>query len=210
MLDLPRTAGPWGYAGAQGEAAMRYQGRIIEWNDARGFGFVRRHGDADGKVFLHIGAFRARDGRPRIGDVVTYTVERDERGRPRACDVEMMVDPRRRAGARPAAKAPVVPLSRVLGVLAACAVAVVLATLDWGSLLARFSPRLAPPPQTAVPAAQPISISRSAPAFRCTGKRHCSQMTSCAEAKFYLRHCPGTLADGDHDGIPCEDQWCGH
>ncbi|MDF3883094.1 excalibur calcium-binding domain-containing protein [Cupriavidus basilensis] len=34
--------------------------------------------------------------------------------------------------------------------------------------------------------------------------QHCSQMTSCEEARFYLRSCPGVKIDGDGDGIPCE------
>jgi len=42
------------------------------------------------------------------------------------------------------------------------------------------------------------------PGFRCEGKQHCSQMNSCAEARFYLKHCPGVKIDGDGDGIPCE------
>lgn len=46
--------------------------------------------------------------------------------------------------------------------------------------------------------------------FQCAGKTRCNEMTSCDEAMFYLKNCPGTLADGDGDGIPCEDQWCGH
>ena len=46
--------------------------------------------------------------------------------------------------------------------------------------------------------------------FQCSGKVYCSEMSSCAEAKFYLRNCPGTKLDGDSDGIPCEKQWCGH
>nr|WP_319548742.1 excalibur calcium-binding domain-containing protein [Desulfogranum marinum] len=44
--------------------------------------------------------------------------------------------------------------------------------------------------------------------YQCKGKVYCSEMTSCAEAKFYLRNCPGTKMDGNHDGIPCEKQWC--
>ncbi len=35
-----------------------------------------------------------------------------------------------------------------------------------------------------------------------------SQMTSCAEATFFLKSCPGVKMDGDHDGVPCEAQWC--
>ena len=44
--------------------------------------------------------------------------------------------------------------------------------------------------------------------FRCDGRTHCSQMTSCEEAQFFLDNCPGTAMDGDSDGIPCEKQWC--
>ncbi len=48
----------------------------------------------------------------------------------------------------------------------------------------------------------------AAPAFRCDGRLHCSQMTSCSEAKLFLRHCPGVKMDGDGDGVPCEQQLC--
>jgi hypothetical protein len=57
-----------------------------------------------------------------------------------------------------------------------------------------------PPPAAPMPA--------SAVTFKCDGRIHCSQMTSCAEANFFLKNCPGTKMDGDGDGIPCESQWC--
>ncbi|MFA5082958.1 MAG: excalibur calcium-binding domain-containing protein [Hydrogenophilaceae bacterium] len=44
--------------------------------------------------------------------------------------------------------------------------------------------------------------------FSCDGRTHCSQMTSCEESTYFLQHCPGTVMDGDSDGIPCEQQWC--
>jgi hypothetical protein len=44
--------------------------------------------------------------------------------------------------------------------------------------------------------------------FRCDGRTHCSQMTSCAEATYFLRNCLNTKMDGNNDGIPCERQWC--
>lgn len=44
--------------------------------------------------------------------------------------------------------------------------------------------------------------------YSCRGKTHCSQMSSCEEAKFYLRNCPNVKIDGDGNGIPCEKQWC--
>ena len=48
----------------------------------------------------------------------------------------------------------------------------------------------------------------AAPSPGCDGRTSCGQMTSCAEAKHFLQHCPDTTMDGDRDGIPCEDQWC--
>jgi hypothetical protein len=44
--------------------------------------------------------------------------------------------------------------------------------------------------------------------FQCDGRTRCNQMTSCAEATYFIQHCPGAKMDGDNDGIPCEDQWC--
>lgn len=44
--------------------------------------------------------------------------------------------------------------------------------------------------------------------FKCDGRIYCSQMTSCSEATFFLRHCPGVKMDGNQDGVPCEQQWC--
>ena len=44
--------------------------------------------------------------------------------------------------------------------------------------------------------------------LRCDGRQHCSQMSSCEEAKFFIQNCPNTKMDGDNDGTPCESQWC--
>jgi len=43
--------------------------------------------------------------------------------------------------------------------------------------------------------------------FRCDGRQLCSQMDSFEEAMFFLKNCPDTKMDGDHDGIPCERQF---
>jgi hypothetical protein len=45
--------------------------------------------------------------------------------------------------------------------------------------------------------------------YVCDGRIYCSQMASCEEATFFLEHCPGVKMDGNHDGVPCEKQWCG-
>lgn len=52
------------------------------------------------------------------------------------------------------------------------------------------------------------AIGQSEGRFKCDGRIYCSQMTSCAEATFFLQTCPGTKMDGNNDGIPCERQWC--
>lgn len=44
--------------------------------------------------------------------------------------------------------------------------------------------------------------------FKCDGRTYCSQMASCVEAEYFLMNCPGMKMDGDHDGVPCEQQWC--
>lgn len=59
---------------------MRYQGRLADWNDDKGFGFVVPNGGGD-KAFVHIKAFARVSRRPVDGDVITYTVARDTRGR---------------------------------------------------------------------------------------------------------------------------------
>lgn len=64
-----------------------------------------------------------------------------------------------------------------------------------------------PPPDSRA-ASPPKDEGPSISAFRCDGRTYCSQMTSCAEATFFLKYCPDTKMDGNNDGIPCEKQWC--
>jgi cold shock protein len=63
-------------------------GKVVLWNEARGFGFVRPdNGEAD--VFVHVSA--AREGgieELAVGDKLEFLIERDERtGKPRAVDI---------------------------------------------------------------------------------------------------------------------------
>lgn len=64
---------------------------------------------------------------------------------------------------------------------------------------------------TALQQPTPMQTSGTAPGssstnggFACAGKTLCGQMTSCAEAKFYLNTCGISRLDGDKDGVPCE------
>ena len=75
--------------------------------------------------------------------------------------------------------------------------------LNAASKKKRESAASAPAERRAVPANLP-----AATGFSCDGRTFCSQMKSCAEAKYFLANCPGAKMDGDKNGIPCEIQWC--
>ncbi len=62
---------------------MRNRGKIVSWNDGKGYGFIAQD-SGQGQIFVHIKAFRNRSHRPTVGEVVDYDVSSDSRGRPRA------------------------------------------------------------------------------------------------------------------------------
>lgn len=71
---------------------------------------------------------------------------------------------------------------------------------------AELQAQLSPPGSTAGTARTPVFP--APPQFTCDGRTHCSEMTSCAEATYFVKHCPNTEMDGNNDGVPCEKQWC--
>lgn len=58
-------------------------------------------------------------------------------------------------------------------------------------------------PQPSIQVGATISPAASG-GFACAGKTTCGQMSSCAEAQFYLNSCGVSRLDGDRDGVPCE------
>jgi uncharacterized membrane protein YsdA (DUF1294 family)/cold shock CspA family protein len=59
---------------------MRYQGKIIKWNDEKGFGFVVPKGGSQ-SVFVHVRAFSNRQRRPVVDATINYELESDAQGR---------------------------------------------------------------------------------------------------------------------------------
>ncbi len=191
----------------------RFNGQLKKWNADRGFGFVvAEHGDQ--LIFVHVSTF-PRDGRlPSVGEALSFEIELDKDGRKRAARVrrpgaELYADSRRDqrvvpTGGRTRRRSESSPFASRLVTL------LVVAGLGWYAY-AQYSERVPP-----APAASKSLISAPAPAadppasstFQCDGRQHCSQMTSCTEAKLFLKNCPGMKMDGDRDGIPCEDQLC--
>lgn len=196
--------------------AMRFDGVLKKWNAERGFGFILPLQGGQ-EIFVHISAF-PRDGRlPLESEPVSFEVEPDQDGRKRAVHV-------RRPGAGHAAalyvpqrvsrpslgRSPKGPGETRFGTrLVGFVLLAALGAYAYNQY-EHYSKRVAPlgllnsesavqpaPTATAVP-----------PGFRCDGRSHCSQMSSCAEAKLFLKHCAGVKMDGNNDGIPCEEQWC--
>lgn len=114
-------------------ALMDVLGRISEWHDERGFGFVTRidahAGDAagagsEGRVFFHVRDYDPGTRRPDIGELVKFSAAKQADGRWRASRVRRAVAPARgKHGAaavatRAAARNPVPASALVLLVLA--------------------------------------------------------------------------------------------
>ena len=59
---------------------MRYVGRITDWNDEKGFGFVVPNGGGD-RAFVHVKAFERVLRRPASGQLISYDLARDGKGR---------------------------------------------------------------------------------------------------------------------------------
>lgn len=89
---------------------MRYQGKLVEWHDDQGYGFIQPvQGDQrDKKIFLHIKAFKNRGPRPLTGVMLEYEVALDIKGRLNAQHVAYVS-----RTARKAATKPKVPLSQL-------------------------------------------------------------------------------------------------
>lgn len=66
---------------------MRDQGRLVEWFDDKGYGFIQPNDSAKDRVFLHIKDFAKQGPRPIVGCALDYTVILDERGRYKAQQV---------------------------------------------------------------------------------------------------------------------------
>lgn len=190
---------------------MPFEGRLQQWNEARGFGFIEI-GATRERVFVHASAL-PRDGmRPATGARLTFDVERDGQGRKRAVNVRL-ADARNAVPmtGRPAPPAPR-PVTRprlarrrgLSPAWAVLAIGGVIAAVAWRALP---TPQRTAPPD--LPAAERPAVDAEAASRRCDGRTYCSQMRSCDEATWFLQHCPGVKLDGDRNGVPCEREWCG-
>lgn len=184
---------------------MRFDGTLRNWNTERGFGFIApRQGGQD--VFVHISAF-PHDGRaPAEGEVLTFEVETTAEGKKRAVRVQR---PRQMSAAdTPVRRSrPQAPASGGSGLGRAMLMLAIVGGLGWYAY-GQYAQRVAVQSSSAPPMERPSEMPQATVGFQCDGRTYCSQMTSCAEAKLFLKNCPGVKMDGNYDGVPCEQQWC--
>lgn len=196
---------------------MRMHGEVVEWRDDRGFGFIEVSGSRE-RVFVHVSAFGQAQVRPAVGELVSFELELDDKGRRRA--VRVMRPRAARSGAHSAPARRDTPPSSIWLLLGLLAIGLMIAAVF--HMLARPIASAAFDPAHArgrlsgeraltgdTPQGLP-NASAGGAGFKCDGRRFCSEMQSCAEAEFFLSNCPGTEMDGDGDGVPCEQQHCGH
>jgi cold shock CspA family protein len=203
---------------------MRFTGKLKTWTDDRGFGFITpTEGGQD--IFVHISEY-PRGRTPTVNEMLSFEVALNPQGKKKAVRVHMVEelslssrpDPAGSKGQEPPARtrrdSSRPALSRKPssgGLLRRFITLAIIVVLGWSGYRHYIS-RLPPSSGQMTPVQGIGELSRSrAPAassFSCDGRIHCSQMTSCAEATFFLKNCPGTQMDGDRDGVPCEQQLC--
>lgn len=84
---------------------VRLAGRITDWNDDKGFGFVTPNGGGE-RAFVHVNEFQRGSRRPVTGDLISYLPRKDSRGRLQAHAVRhagQKIEPRRQASRLPRA-----------------------------------------------------------------------------------------------------------
>lgn len=212
---------------------MQHTGVLRNWHDDRGFGFIAPT-QGGPEIFVHISAF-PRDGtQPVVGERLGYALAPGRDGKPQAVKVTRLAvgaarppgsgdgainreDPSDR-GARP--DRPDRSGSSALGIIIGAVLLLVMGSFGYRwyttsmhrkELAAQPVNSVAEPLPSAVEPAPPATVPLARPgtaSFTCDGRTHCSQMTSCAEATWFINHCPGTKMDSDGDGVPCEQQFC--
>ena len=79
---------------------MRVSGKLTQWNDDKGFGFITLNGQQS-RIFIHIKAFGNRSRRPSINETIIFTQSKDKQGRDCAVQACFTGDKMRPKPARP-------------------------------------------------------------------------------------------------------------
>ncbi len=192
------------------------KGLLKAWNDEKGFGFIKSD-TLEHDTFIHISALKHMSRKPKVGDTLYFEVATQPDGKTKAvnCRIEgvaaLKVTPKKSNHHRVAksnftdsflGKVASISIIAVLGFVAVNKYShyksndqfnyhtPVITNADLATFDEQYSK---------------IVIPKSTQNFTCDGRQHCSQMTSRAEAVFFINNCPNTKMDGDRDGDPCEN-----
>ena len=212
------------------------RGVLVRWNDEKGFGFIQPENNVAQDVFIHISVLKKMARKPIVGDSILYQTEVQNDGKRKAVIASIEGVAVIAASATPRSHSHVQSRNenfnfnnknkahyhspRKSSFNTIIPLLIIVAIVIFGfKQYQEFNeaPAIDEVPVLTNEDTQPMPMyetksrtqATATPKFQCeAGKTHCSHMSSCAEATFYIQHCPNTQMDGDGDGIPCERQWC--
>ena len=195
-----------------------HKGLLKTWKTDKGFGFIKSD-TLENDTFIHISALKHMSRKPKVGDTIYFEVATQPDGKTKAvnCRIEGVAElkaPYQKHTQQPHRIAKSNFTSSFLGKVASISIIAVLGFVAVNKYnhyqsneqfnsqtpvitnadLATFDEQY---PKTVIP--------KNTQNFTCDGRQHCSQMTSRAEAVFFINNCPNTKMDGDGDGKPCEN-----
>ena len=194
-----------------------HKGLLKTWKTDKGFGFIKSD-TLEHDTFIHISALKHMSRKPKVGDTIHFEVATQPDGKIKAinCRIEGVAElkaPYQKHTQQPYRIAKSNFASSFLGKVASIGLIAALCLYAFNKYnthsssqtpvtsngdLATFDEKY---PKVVIPKSV---IPKNTQNFTCDGRQHCSQMTSRAEAVFFINNCPNTKMDGDGDGKPCE------
>ncbi|MEM5547041.1 cold shock domain-containing protein [Pseudoalteromonas fuliginea] len=196
------------------------KGLLKSWKTDKGFGFIKSD-ILEHDTFIHISALKHMSRKPKVGDTIYFDVATQSDGKSKAinCRIEGVAElkllkaPNQKNNNQPHRIAKSNFASSFLGKVASISIIAVLGFVAVNKYnhyktneqfnnhtlvitnadLATFDAQY---PKVVIP--------KNTHNFTCDGRQYCTQMSSRAEAVFFINNCPNTKMDGDRDGDPCE------
>ena len=205
------------------------RGVLVRWNDEKGFGFIQPEKNAAQDVFIHISVLKKMARKPIVGDSILFQTEVQNDGKRKAVIASIEGVAVIAASATPRTHSHVQSRNQTFNFNnkgkahslsprkssfnTIIPLLIIVAIVIFGfKQYQEFNeaPAIDEVPVLTNEDTQPMPMyetkartqATATPKFQCeAGKTHCSHMSSCAEATFYIQHCPNTQMDGNGDGV---------